>query len=572
MIMPMIVLRKPLRGLNKKMNKKKHQTKGACAYKTTCHNCGSGDGNQVYVQEDGSFDAWCYACETYDPMNDGGNVVPIKQIKDSRMKMEDVNKLPTLAIKDRGLRKDIVEKFGVKVAVSEVDGETITHHYYPDHRNGELIGYEARECETKSFTAVGDRKGDFDLWNQHNAVKGKKLFITEGRLDAMSLHQAIVDNMPKKYLSKEPAIVSLTRGASSAVKDIVANREFIEGFDEVILCFDSDDAGKRAVKEVLRTFPRFKVAKLSEKDANDMLLNNKGNELYLSCVWDSEYVRQGEVVDVKDIIVKAMERPQMGISFPWPTVTKATFGIRPHTIHVVGAAPKIGKTDHEHQLVHHLIYQEKAKVGMFDLENSPVRTAKKLASKEARLDFTRPDKEYEDQLLHDTLVSMDGKVRFYDRGASREWEDIRIAIEEMHLIDNINIFIIDPLTALISRFAASEANDKLNEICTDMADLVNLYPITIFCYSHVNPKPKGAKPHEAGAKVFSSEFTGSRAMEKWFHYGHAISRDRTDDCPEEEKNMSKFYMLFDREYGQSYNADVYFDEPTVTYLEATKRW
>ena len=313
MITLMIVLQKPLRG-SSSMNKKQHQTNGTCAYKTTCSNCGSGDGNQVYVQEDGSFDAWCYACETYDPMNDGGNVVPINQIKDSRMKMEDVNKLPTLAIPDMGLRLDTVEKFRVRVAVSEVDGETITHHYYPDHRNGELIGYEARECETKSFTAVGDRKGDFDLWNQHNAVKGKKLFITEGRLDAMSLHQAIVDNMPKKYLSKEPAIVSLTRGASSAVKDIVANREFIEGFDEVILCFDSDDAGKRAVKEVLRTFPRFKVAKLSEKDANDMLLKNKGNELYLSCVWDSEYVRQGEVVDVKDIIVKAMERPQMGIS------------------------------------------------------------------------------------------------------------------------------------------------------------------------------------------------------------------------------------------------------------------
>ena len=130
----MIVLQKPLRG-SSSMNKKQHQTKGTCAYKTTCSNCGSGDGNQVYVQEDGSFDSWCYACETYDPMNDGGNVVPINQIKvDSKMKMEDVNSLPTLAIKDRGLRKDIVAKFGVKVAVSEVDGETITHHYYPAPR------------------------------------------------------------------------------------------------------------------------------------------------------------------------------------------------------------------------------------------------------------------------------------------------------------------------------------------------------------------------------------------------------------------------------------------------------
>ena len=82
----------------------------------------------------------------------------------------------------------------------------------------------------------------------------------------------------------------------------------------------------------------------------------------------------------------------------------------------------------------------------------------------------------------------------------------------MHLLDGISLFFIDPLTALISRYNSSEANDKLNEICTDMADLVNLYPITLFCYSHVNPKPKGSKPHETGAKVLSSEFTVSRAM------------------------------------------------------------
>ena len=549
-----------------------NKSKGRCAYKTSCNDCGSSDAKQVYMLEDGTTDAWCWACQTYDPMNSSHNVVSINQIKESKMDMTQVNKLPTTAIEDRGLSLATVEKFGIKVALSESDGKTVTHHYYPDHLNGELIGYEARECSTKSFTAVGQRKGEFDLWNQHNVTKGKKLFISEGRLDACSIYQAIVDNMPSKYASHEPAVVSLTRGATGAVKDIVANREFVEGFDEVILVFDGDDAGKLATKEVLKTFPLFKVATLTEKDANDMLVKGKGAELYKACVWDSTHIRQGEVVDVRDIISKAMERPQMGISFPWPTVTKATFGIRPHNIHIVGAAPKIGKSDWCYQLVHHLCYNENVKVGMFDLENSPVRTAKKLASKEARLDFTRPDKEYEDQLLHDTLVSMDGRVRFYDRGASREWDDIRIAIEEMHHMDNINIFILDPLTALVSRFNSSEANDKLNEIATDMADLVQKFPITIFGFSHVNPKPKGSRTHEQGAKVLSGEFTGSRALEKWCHYGHGISRDRSDDCPPEEKNMSKFYMLFDREYGQQYNADVYFDEPTVTYLEATKQW
>jgi twinkle protein len=537
----------------------------------TCDSCGADSACKVFEHDDGKRDAYCFKCETYHPLDrTKENVVSIQSVKSEPMTSEtraDIQGLPTLELADRGIRKEIAEHFGVKCALSERDGKTVTHHYYPDRLAGKIVGYEVRKIEGKQFSAVGNRKGTLDLWGQHQLTGGNKLFITEGRCDAMALHQAIIDNRPAKYAQYAPSVVSITKGVSHAMKDLMGNRDFLSKFKEVILCFDQDDAGKKACREVLKVFPLFKVAKFPLKDPNAMLLEGRGKELYAACVFEAQVVRQGEVVDIDDILTKCMERPKMGIPFPWKAVTKATFGVRPHTIHVVAAAPKIGKTDWQHQLVHHLTFNEGVKVGMFDLENSPVRTAKKLASKEARFDFTRPDKEYDDQLLHDTLVSLQGKVRFYDRGASRDWSDIRVAIEEMHLLDGINIFMIDPITALISRYSSSEANDKLNEICTDMADLVNSYPITLFCFSHVNPKPKTSKPHEEGGKVYSSEMTGSRAMEKWFHYGHGISRNRTDECPIEEKNMSKFYALFDREYGQSYNTDVYFDEDTVTYLE-----
>lgn len=550
-------------------------SKGRPSYKKSCDSCKSSDACQVFEHDNGKHDAYCFACQTYFPMEmeKKPTVVSIDKAKPMiNWDKEYVNSLPTTAIADRKLSKETVEKFNVKVALCEKDGRTIQEHYYPDHKDGKLIGYEIKQVSPKRFTSIGDRKGEFDLWNQHNTSIGKKLFITEGRLDAMALYQTIVDNRPAKYSAFEPAVVSLTRGASGAVKDLMANRKFLDKYEEVILAFDQDDAGKAAAREVLKVFPMFKVATFDEKDASDMLVKGKSKDLYQATVWNAQHERQGKVVDIDDILLKCMEKPKMGIPFCWPSVNKATFGIRPHTIHVVAAAPKIGKTDWQHQLVHHLTFNQGVRVGMFDLENSPVRTAKKLASKEAQLDFTRPDKEYNDEILHDALVSMQGRVRFYDRGASRDWSDIRIAIEEMHLLDGINIFMIDPITALISRYDSSKANDKLNEICTDMADLVNSYPITIFCFSHVNPKPKSSKPHEAGAKVFSSELTGSRAMEKWFHYGHAISRDRTDECPEEEKNKSRFYMLFDREYGQSYSADVFYNEDTIQYLEEGNRW
>jgi twinkle protein len=486
--------------------------------------------------------------------------------------LEHIKSLPILAIKDRKIRQDTASTYRVRASVSQEDGTTITHLYSPDTLGGKLVGYECKDTANKAFTSIGDRKGELDLWGSWTCTGGNKLFVTEGRLDAMALHQTINDNNGEKYKDFKASVVSLTRGASGAVKDLLNNKALFSKYKEVVLVFDNDEAGKKATKECLKLFPLYKTAKLSMKDPCDMLVHGKQRELYESCVFNASVERQGEVVDVSDIIENAMLKPEMGISFPWPTVTKACFGLRPHTCHVVGAAPKVGKTDHQHQLVHHLVYNEKVKVGMFDLENSPVKTAKKLASKQAKKDFTRPDTIYTDHELRSTLESLDGKVRFYDRSGSRDWEDIRTAITEMHLLDGINIFIIDPITALISRFSSSEANDELNRICTDVSDLCSLYPITLFFYSHVNPKPKTSTPHEKGARVYSSELSGSRAMEKWFHYGHGISRDRSDECPEERKNMSEFYMLFDRDFGQSYTCDVYFDEQTVTYLEPTNRW
>ena len=548
--------------------KKLDADKGTWVRQEKCDKCDSSSGKNVYQAEDGTYNSWCFACHTYESLSDD-KPTTIIDFERSKPKV-DVSKLPTSELTDRGINKEVAEHYGVRVALSERDGKTITHHYYPDYKGGKLCGWEVRQVEGKKFSAVGDRKGDLDLWGMNKIpTGGNKLFVTEGRCDAMALMQSIVKHRPSKYSHYNPSVVSITKGVSHAVKDLMHNRDFLNKFKEVILVFDQDDAGKDAVRQVLKVFPKFKVATLPLKDANEMLSAGRTDELYKQCVFEAKHVRQGEVVDIDDILLKCMERPQMGIPFPWATVSKACFGIRPHTLHVVAAAPKIGKTDWQHQLVHHLVFNENKKVGMFDLENAPVRTAKKLASKEAKIDFTRPDKKYDDQLLHDTLVSLQGKVRFYDRGASRDWNDIRVAIEEMHIHDGINIFMLDPITALISRYTASEANDRLNEICTDMADLVQMYPITLFCFSHVNPKPKGVKPHEAGGKVLSSEMTGSRAMEKWFHYGHAITRDRTDECPIEEKNVSKFYMMFDREYGQTYTCDVYFDEDTVTYLEKT---
>lgn len=542
---------------------------GTLIEKISCPKCGSGNGLQVW-EEDGAFNGTCFACSRYfsDPYRGNTATPPADREKRefTNMKPEE---LPTGSIPERGIKLESNSDYGVRVAYSEMDGRTVTKSYYPDTKEGIIVGWEERDHVNKRFSAIGDRKGSLELWGSQLAKKnhGKKLFITEGRLDAISLYQTIIEHNSVKWKHLKPSVVSLTRGASGAVKDLINNRKFVESFGEVILVFDNDEAGKKATTDVIKTFPLFKSVTLPLKDANDMLMKGRSKELYDECMWNSQIVRQGTVLDVSDFIEDALIKPKMGIETPWPNVTRLTYGFRPHTIHIVGAAPKIGKSDHEYQIIHHLAYNLGKKVGVFDLENPPAKTAKKVASKQAGIDFTRPDAVYETSTLRTNLEKMDGIVKFYDRGASRDWLDIRGAMEEMHLLDGVDFFVLDPITALISRFTSSEANDVLNEICTDMADFVHKFPVTLINYSHVNPKQKGSKPHEDGARVLSSEFTGSRAMEKWFHYGWGIRRNRSPDCPFEEQNISHLDLLFDRDFGNTGTTKLFFNKANMRYLE-----
>ena len=543
--------------------------RGTPLYKVSCIDCGSSDAKQIFEKQDGSTNSYCFACEKFDPMTN--DIAPIKSVpvKPKIFNLNDYSKLPSADILDRGLKKETVALFGVKLEFDEATGK-ISKHYYPDTKQGKITGYEVRSVADKIFSSLGDRRGAVDLWGREIALKNgsNKLFITEGRCDAMALYQCIVENTAPKYKNYLPSVVSLTRGASGGHKDIINNRSFIEKYREVVLVLDNDKAGEKVTKDILKSFPSFKVCKLPLKDANDMLLAGRGKELYQAAVWDSTIQRLGETISVDDALIKeALTRPVMGLSSPWPSLDRLTYGIRESTIIILGAAPKQGKSEFKNQLVHHLTMFHGKQVGVYDLEAHPIKTLKQVASKEAKTNFLKPDNVYCDDLLRDTLYKFKGKISLYDRAGSRNWEDIRVAIEEQYLLDGIQHFFLDPLSALVSRLNSSEGNDELNLILTDMADLVNKYPITIFAFTHLNPKMKGVKSHEEGGKVLSQEFSGSRACEKWSNLGLGIERDRSDACPEEKRNYSKLKILYCRDWGNYGSVDMFYNTETTEYLE-----
>lgn len=83
------------------------------------------------------------------------------------------------------------------------------------------------------------------MWNT-----GKKIVITEGEIDALSVAEAQNCKWPT---------VSIPNGVNSAVKAVSKDIEWLLGFDEVVLMFDMDKVGQEAAKAVAEVFPQDSV-------------------------------------------------------------------------------------------------------------------------------------------------------------------------------------------------------------------------------------------------------------------------------------------------------------------------
>lgn len=537
---------------------------------TSCPDCraegGDTTGNHLMLFSDGG--GYCNRCgytETSGTFTesrvDFGTELTPEALQGQVQEASEHSVLKTLT--DRGISKETCEYYGVRCYLSTTDGKTVTAVLFPSDKDNVTQGYKLR-IEGKRFGKAGTTKGG-DFFGANAVPKtGRKLFITEGEYDAMALRQCMKARSKKEWV-ENIAVVSLANGSGSVKTEFGRNSKLLDGYNEIVLCFDMDKAGEEAVEAAVAVLGRDKCkrAVLDLKDANEMLLAGKGKELYWACV-GAKATRPASIVTLDSMYESILVRPEMGLSFPWPTLTKLTYGIRKGVTYIVGAAPKIGKTDFEYELIKHLIKVHNVKVSLYDLENNPVQSAKKIAGKVSGKMFHKPTTEYKDEELIAALDQLNGNIEFYRHNGSRDWEDI-IKTIRYQASNGCWLFVIDTLTSLVSRYSSSDANDRLNTIMTDIAEMNTELDITFFLFSHVNPHKVG-RPHDEGGKVLSSQFTGSRAMEKWGHYGIGLWRDRSAE-DEVVRNTSTHGLLFDRLFGEFGTYECFYDRDTGAYSE-----
>jgi twinkle protein len=494
--------------------------------------------------------------------------VPFKSPEQIEQEIKEIGEYKTVDLPDRKLKKQYLEYFGVRIGLNEEDGITPHSHYYPYYKNGELVAYKCRIIENKKMWAVGSTK-DVDLfgWNQAINAGGKKLFVTEGELDAIALFQIMKEqNKGTQYADLNPAIVSLTHGAGGASKQLSKFLpEIRKHFKEIILVFDMDEPGKLAVESVLKIIPDALVASLPEKDANDCLIAGKSKACYNACQFNAQKPKNTRLVSGNDLHEKAKEPPKYGVTWPWKHITNSTRGIRLGETIYIGAGQKQGKSEVVNTLTAHFIREHGWKVFLVKPEESNNKTYKLVAGKIAGKIFHDPNIPFDEKEYNKAGDVLKDKLYMLNLYQHVGWEtlknDIRVAAAE-----GCRAVMIDPITNLTNGMEASAANVKLQEIAQELSALALDLNVVIFIFCHLR-NPDSGPPHERGGEVLSSQFAGSRAMARSCNLMLGLEGNRDPNLSPEERNMRTLVLLEDREFGETGRFKLYWDKSTGLFNE-----
>ncbi len=177
-------------------------------------------------------------------------------------------------------------------------------------------------------------------------------------------------------------MVSLPHGAAAAKKDLQKAIPFLQGYQEIVLFFDNDEAGREAVESASSILPagRVKIARLDAyKDASDAL-QAEDREAIRRAIWDAKPYRPDGIVDGKNLMALVTEPTKTcDHEYPFEGLNDKLHGIRYGELTTLTAGSGSGKTSLVRAIAADLA-QKGETVGILELEANNKRTALGLMS------------------------------------------------------------------------------------------------------------------------------------------------------------------------------------------------
>ena len=488
-----------------------------------CPNCGSRDNLARYVDDS----AYCFGCG-HTEKADGGFPSAAPKKMSSDLLTGTVSDLPA-----RRLTATTCGLFGYRVGTFKGQGAQIAD--YRD-KDGNIVAQKVR-LPGKEFFTLGAFK-DVALFGSHIWSGGKKIVVTEGEIDALTVSQVQNNKWP---------VVSIPAGANMATPKAFAKQlDYLNQFEEVILMFDMDDPGQEAAKACAQLLPVGKafIATLPMKDPSELLLAGRQDEI-VRAIWNAKAYRPDGLLTFEDVLDRIRKPVEWGL--PWwdDRLTQITYGRRYKEIYTFGAGTGIGKTD---WLTQQIAFDmaNGLQVGLIFLETPADELGKRLAGKHMGRTFHVPDTGWTQEELDAGADWLLGKGVVYDSFGQTDWDVVKGHIRYMATALDTRVIYLDHLTALAD---TEDEKGSLEKIMKELAGLVHELGLILHLVSHLTTPEKG-QSHEEGGRVTIRQFKGSRSIGFWSNFMFGLERNQQADDPDEAL-VTTFRVLKDRNTGRA---------------------
>lgn len=390
---------------NKDMKDVKELVAGSLLGKYSCTECGSNDNLLVYVKTDDEGNSYldgscrtpsCKSFWTEQELKDAGvldedfKAPKTKPVVKTAITKPEYEALTARTNHDttmldgslyRGIKSETAKFYG-HLFERDNRGNIITT-YYPETKStfkGELNtlrGYKSRDLpKTFGRHNIGIVGTSNDFSGSHKFLKGGKwILIVGGEEDKLAAAQMLRDyQIQRKQEDYDRiAVVAIHCGEGSLAKVCANSYDFLDSFEEIILCMDNDKAGNDAVQEAIKVLPegKIKLMTCSLNDPSEMLEKGKQKQ-FISNFYDAKPVTPDEIKTSKQAdgeIEEELGRPKIPLPPFMHSLQRAMAGGIPLGYMVnLGAVTGGGKTTIINEMVYYWIFNSPVKIGILSLE------------------------------------------------------------------------------------------------------------------------------------------------------------------------------------------------------------
>lgn len=501
----------------------------------------SGDNRIVYADEDGNESYHCFSCgstkRSSDLIDDSEyrynyeiqNMGPFTI--DMWAKFKQSTGVETRGW--RGLSPEACAFYGVRHDYNE-KGQ-VQFQYYPMTKDLDLCGIKWRTAD-KKWNNRGDADSECDLFGQaaHRTTSSKKIVIGAGEIDTISIFQVLNEYCKTKGWDPIPVVCGVA--GEGSYKQYQKHYDWLDKFEQIIVCPDNDEPGKKHLENLVKVLPRNKVfiMDLPLKDANECLQKDKTKAILDGFFRPRAYTPSGIIGS--DVLEQALLDGIRKTKIPLPPFLDKLSemlrgGIRlPSIVNIVGPTG-IGKSTYVNELLYFWMFHSPYMLGILSLEADRSEYSNVIASRHMGVKLNLLEDEEALSLLelpenvaarHNLWFKEDGSPRFYMmEERDGKLDNIKKLIEQLIIACGCKIIVIDPIQDL---FAGLSISDQ-EEFSAWLKITIKAYDVCFVCINHIRKSQGGG----VDARYSEQEVKGSSTLIQSSFLTILLNREKDPD-------------------------------------------